>query len=1064
MNFQKLNAEYFSSLPIEYKIKGEEIFKNRKRDFKITGEDEGNSLLLLPFSLNSNKPIKVSITHTPNSVSGNCTCKDFNRFDACSHVAAATLFMAKNKEFTLVNHNRAHTGIELKSGTGYELAFLFHTGLNDSIGLRFKTALLLNKKNVKSIERFSALPHLRNHLLDRFDPEARDLIEQLEGGRKEFMNQWLMRDPFAENYSAEQTNESYLKYIWIRLIRLWPVLKDWQNLYSLSVPDSFKIQNIKPATLIKGALNPEFYIYRDRQNVVVQLLFSIGNKSYRAQDVSAGNKLLLNMDGRFFLPDDFEHVKLMTDYKDGVKSFPFTSKLNIWKDVISPLQNKFKTEVHPDLQLTIKEVEPQPFVLVAEYLNNYLMLMPYFNYEDKMVAYNDQQQITGTENGQDYYVNRAQDQEKRFYESLRPLHPTFSKQLQREFFYVPFQDVMKNNWLLKTIRKLQDENVLLKGLDSLKKFKHSTKTPKFTLKVSSGIDWFDLKIKFSYEDTLVPLKDIQTAILSGQKMVVLGDGSFGVLPEEWLGQFEAILRMGKIEGDTLKLDKKLFYLLQDVEISIKEEKVLKELEEKKRSLIDFEEKEMVPLSQKIKAKLRPYQLAGFHWLQSLDNLGWGGCLADDMGLGKTLQTISFLQFVKEKYQGSCNLIVCPTSLIYNWESEVKKFAPDLRYIIYYGYGRKFDPEFLNQFDLIITSYGSVRNDIDELKKHLFHYIVLDESQTIKNPEARTTRVFQLLNSRNRIILSGTPIQNNTFDLYAQMNFLNPGLLGNKNSFKNHFAIPIDKEQNREAAAQLRKITRPFILRRTKEKVAPDLPDKMETILWCHMKDKQREFYERYKENYRIRLMNKIDENGIKKSSFEILEGLTRLRQICDSPQLVHDLYDSTTESAKIRELLRELEENSGHHKVLIFSQFTSMLALIREEFERVNISHVYLDGKTPGKTRLELVKNFQEDESIKAFLISLKAGGVGLNLTAADYVYLVDPWWNPAAESQAIDRTHRIGQTKKVFAYKMICKDSIEEKILHLQEKKKSLSEDLIGEEASFVSKLTKEDIEYLFS
>jgi non-specific serine/threonine protein kinase len=491
---------------------------------------------------------------------------------------------------------------------------------------------------------------------------------------------------------------------------------------------------------------------------------------------------------------------------------------------------------------------------------------------------------------------------------------------------------------------------------------------------------------------------------------------------------------------------------------------LKELEDKKQRLQNIDSLQAKPVSKKIKAVLRPYQIGGFHWLQALDELGWGGCLADDMGLGKTLQAISFLQFIKEKYKKSTSLVVCPTSLIYNWESEIQKFAPSLKYHIYYGMNREFSKEHLENHDIIITSYGTMRNDIEDLQHHQFHYIILDESQSIKNPEALVTKAVGLLKAKNRIILSGTPVQNNTFDLYAQMNFLNPGFLGNKEFFKTEFAIPIDKNSDSEVAEQLRKMIYPFILRRTKEKVATDLPDKTETILWCEMKKEQRAVYDEYKNYYRHQLINKIEESGMKNAAIYILEGMMRLRQICDSPVLVKDPEVTTTASIKLHELLREVSENSGTHKLLIFSQFTEMLSLVKEAFTKEGITHLYLDGKTPSAKRKELVDQFQTDSNIKAFLISLKAGGVGLNLTAADYVYLIDPWWNPAVEDQAIDRTHRIGQTQKVFAYKMICKDTVEEKILQLQQKKKSLSKELISEEKGFIKKLTKDDVEFLFS
>lgn len=1062
MTREKLSKKYFASLPGECRYNGEELYKNRKADFILEPESHDFLQVVLPFSMRSTRMIKPVFFASGESLTGRCTCKDFKLFSECTHLAAGALFISNGEISKPKPQRTGKIQIGSETGTGYELGFLFHHGLGE-IGIKFMPVLLVAKTTGLTMERVTGLPGIKATLISQFKSQDQEAILQLEGGFKFFGQQATTSFGYNSAFSDGGQTEAYEKYFWTRLKALWPTILRMGNVLSLQAPRPFRLESIREIAVSPSVPRPELYIYPDKEHAIIQLRYLIDGQYHNHQNVSVNSPLLLEIENQYLLHDEWENVLLAKEYKRGFKAVPLKSKASLYQEVVVPLRKKYEVELHPDLQMEIKEADVQPFVLVAEYLGNYLMMIPHFSYEDHIVAYNDKKEIAVTGKDQNYLISRNLQLEKEFFESLRPLHPGFTRQLQQDFFYVPFQDVMKGSWFLKTIRRLQEEDVQVRGMENLKKFKHSTKTPRFKLRVSSGIDWFDLKIKFSYDDTAVPLKDIQTTILSGQRMVVLGDGSFGILPEEWLTNFEALIRMGKVEGDNLRIDKKLFYLLQDAEIQIKEENILKELEEKKKALLRFEEQISAPVSKHIRATLRPYQMAGYQWMQSLDHLGWGGCLADDMGLGKTLQTITFLQYVKEKYPGSCNLIVCPTSLIYNWEEELKKFAPRINYHIHYGINRQFDDEHLQKFDLIITSYGSVRNDIDELKKYKFHYIVLDESQAIKNPEARLTKACFLLEAKNRIILSGTPVQNNTFDLFAQMHFLNPGLLGNKHSFKNNFSIPIDKEQNKDAAQRLRKITRPFILRRTKENVAHDLPDKSEIVLWCHMKEKQRQVYERYKQFFRNSLISKIEEDGVKKSAFKILEGLTRLRQICDSPELIGDTFNATTESAKIYELLRELEENTGNHKILVFSQFTSMLGLIRRELEKAGISHLYLDGSTPGKTRMELVTQFQQDASIKTFLISLKAGGVGLNLTAADYVYLVDPWWNPAAESQAIDRTHRIGQTKKVFAYKMICKDSIEEKILQLQQKKKSLSEDLIGEEASFVSKLTREDIEFLF-
>jgi SNF2 family DNA or RNA helicase len=313
-------------------------------------------------------------------------------------------------------------------------------------------------------------------------------------------------------------------------------------------------------------------------------------------------------------------------------------------------------------------------------------------------------------------------------------------------------------------------------------------------------------------------------------------------------------------------------------------------------------------------------------------------------------------------------------------------------------------------------------------------------------------------------MTGTPIENNTFDLFAQMHFVNPGFLGTTKSFKEQYSQPIDRDANPERAAELRQLIKPFILRRTKEQVATELPPKMEDILYCTMEKEQRKVYDAYRNKYRDLLLGKIDEEGMEKSKIYIIEGLMKLRQICDSPLLLPGEENYGSASIKIEELLRNIEEKTGNHKIVVFSQFVSMLGLIKKELDKDLVSYEYLDGKSSKKARQQSVDHFQTDESCRVFLISLKAGGTGLNLTAADYVFLVDPWWNPAVEEQAIDRTYRIGQDKKVFAYRMICKDTIEEKIMNYQKKKKAIAADIIQAEESFMKQLTSADIKDLFS
>ncbi len=409
-----------------------------------------------------------------------------------------------------------------------------------------------------------------------------------------------------------------------------------------------------------------------------------------------------------------------------------------------------------------------------------------------------------------------------------------------------------------------------------------------------------------------------------------------------------------------------------------------------------------------------------------------------------------------------NIIIVPTTLLFNWKAEIEKFAPKIIAYFHYGVDRSKSTKEFNNYHIIFTSYGVLLRDIEYLREFQFNYVVLDESQAIKNPASRRFKAVNLIKAKNRITLTGTPIENNTFDLYSQMSFVNPGIFGSINNFKQNYSNPIDKESDEGVATELQKIINPFVLRRTKEMVAQELPAKTEDIIYCEMEPEQRKIYDAYRNEYRNKLLKNVEEQGIDKSKMMVLEALTRLRQICDSPSLI-DKVEYNSQSIKIKELINNIAYRTANHKILVFSQFVSMLSLIKTELDKHNILYAYLDGKSTSSQREMAVNNFQTKDSLRVFLISLRAGGTGLNLTASDYVYIVDPWWNPAVENQAIDRCYRIGQDKKVFAYKMICKNTVEEKILVLQAKKKKIASDIIQTDDNIIKKLTINDIKSLF-
>ena len=698
-----------------------------------------------------------------------------------------------------------------------------------------------------------------------------------------------------------------------------------------------------------------------------------------------------------------------------------------------------------------------------------LLIVPHFVYQDEnevgseVTFMRDQRRSkTGFEDNKITMLERDLPAENAVWDWVKSLNPAFANQTGQPFFYVPLDQVMKGGWLFSFVEAVGKKKYELLGFKDLKKMRFNPNRGTVKVNASSGIDWFDMTVEITFGDQRISLAEAKKALLKKQNYVQLQDGSLGVLPDEWISKLEPLLQFGRVNGEKIHLSKIHFSLIDELVSETDNEEVFRELYEKKQKLLNFKQIPNVALPGNVNATLRQYQEEGYKWIHFLDEFGWGGCLADDMGLGKTLQMLTFLQQQKNINPQNTNLVVVPTTLIFNWQAEAAKFTPDLSLYVHRGMARRKDIDFFREYDIILTTYGTMRSDVELLRKFDFNYIVLDEAQAIKNPDSLTSKASRLLHAKNRLTMTGTPVENNTFDLYSQFEFLNPGMLGHADFFRSEYATPIDKYQDKEKAAELRKLVYPFMLKRTKEEVATDLPDKTETILFCEMGVKQRKVYDTFREKYRLEIAEKLATEGLNKSSFLILEALLKLRQICDSPSILSGDEDFGNESAKLEEIVREIEENASNHKILIFSQFLGMLDLIRQHLEKVNIPYEYLDGQTVD--RAGRVNRFQSDQTCRVFLMSLKAGGVGLNLTEADYVYLVDPWWNPAVERQAIDRTHRIGQTRKVFAYKMICKDTIEEKILLLQQRKQDLAEDLVGGESGFIKKLSQEDIMGLFS
>lgn len=692
-------------------------------------------------------------------------------------------------------------------------------------------------------------------------------------------------------------------------------------------------------------------------------------------------------------------------------------------------------------------------------LDNHVLFTPMLAYDDFEIELFTTEDFFVQKENSVIKIKRDTKTESQFTSFIKELHPKFDKSTLLSFLHLSPDEMIHNYWFLSFFEKCKQQAIEIFGFDTLSNFKYNPNKPRLSSSIKSGINWFDVELDVNFGGQKIMLSELKKMLQKNEKFIRLGDGSLGLLPQEWIEKLHRYFRYGEIKKDTLKISKLKFNLIEDLFEELQHTKGLIEINAKKQKLLNYAQQKDIPLPKKLNADLRPYQEAAYQWFYFLQETNLGGCLADDMGLGKTLQVITLLLKEKE-LKKKASLVVLPKSLLFNWAAEIEKFAPQLRYIIHHGTQRIQEDKKFEEYDVVLTTYGTLASDIELFNRFKFNYAVLDESQAIKNPQSIRFKSVCLIQSEHRLALTGTPIENNTFDLYAQMHFLNPGLLGNLTTFKKHYSDPIDINGSKEIAVELQKLIHPFLLRRTKKQVAKELPEKTESVIYCEMEPDQYDFYTKASMAYKASIEEMIDQDGLGKSKMLVIEALTKLRQICNAPVLVDAASKSS--SVKIAVLRQHILEKTGKHKVLVFSQFVGMLKLIQADLKQHGVKTIYLDGST--NNRGDLVEEFQTNNEISVFLISLKAGGTGLNLTAADYVYLVDPWWNPAVENQAIDRCYRIGQDKHVFAYRMICKNTIEEKIQQLQAKKIDLAEDLIKTDEGFMKKLQKEDLKSLFA
>jgi superfamily II DNA or RNA helicase len=791
------------------------------------------------------------------------------------------------------------------------------------------------------------------------------------------------------------------------------------------------------------------------QNLRIEFMFK------EAQIISNKPAWLLLNDVLYFFDQDIEGKKLQPFLNKRFIAIPKTTEATYFEKFVAPLIEKHHVYAE-GFEIRTEQFEAIPVIKVLYVDGGLSQIQLYFKYGEYTFSVENAHKVTvRLEKTADNYifhrVKRSAEWEKKQFNLLLSLG---LKKTSSLFSNLEVASADENpsygaiNWVNEHIEILQASGFEIEQATGQKKFVFGAS--KIDLEVKEGNDWFDIHAVVWFGKYQIPFLSLKQHILHKKREFLLPDGEVAIIPDKWFTQYGSLFSLAEA-GKTLKLKKHHIGLINDL---AEDSLANVTLERKLQRLSDFEDIADTQMPVHFKGSLRDYQKAGYNWFSFLREYNFGGCLADDMGLGKTIQTLAMLQKVKEDDQllgiQTTSLIVMPTSLIYNWLTEAKKFTPKLKILAHTGTNRNKDVANFANYDIIITTYGVTRVDVDELKNFYFNYIILDESQNIKNPASKSFKAVRSLKSKHKLILSGTPVENSVSDLWSQLTFLNPGLLGTQAFFYEEYVQAIEKKKDEEKARKLQSIIKPFVLRRTKEQVAAELPPKTEQVIYCDMSEDQAAYYEKTKSAYRNDLLQSMDDGTFAQKQVQLLQGLTALRQLANHPAMIDGEYMS--DSGKFENVIHTLDNVlKGGHKVLVFSQFVKHLDIFKKHFEAENIPFAYLDGST--RNRGEIVSEFQQNAELKVFLISIKAGGVGLNLTQADYVFILDPWWNPAVEQQAIDRTHRIGQDKKVFIYKFIAKDTVEEKILALQNRKKSLANSLITTEESFFKSLSKEDI-----
>jgi len=1045
---------------------------------------------------------RVSVSQIEGAVISSCSCDQDNQ-KLCQHQAEIIHSIIEQQQFRVFFDNNLRRKILVQSAKGYGLEN--ESDLDAYFQLSYADGKLSVETKMKELLKMDELAFKKNlipqqqSLIKKLAAQETDKKQILVIGRHRYYNQLsflLMEADITQTGKIKNPVSSTdpMNLIWKSenplAVKFYTALVVFQNKYNEDNTDT-ELDALQQ--IIKNPLELEVY-FHDRdisETISAKSLIPVGLKILKAEiqltvfkkepffeitgelafnDISLPFKNVMLRNEHFVYHHQTFYFVDHPDMLRVIKFFKTNNEILLihaskYKEFIQTVLSSLERFVHINYSYIRKAtsaqlIEKNFHVERIIYLNqkgNFIAIIPVMKYGDiEVPVYSRKQIFDIDQNGNEFKIERDYNAEIALTSVIMNQHPDFHEQLEgHEYFYLHKDKFLDENWFINAFEIWRNEGITILGFNEIKNNKLNSHKAKITIEVNSGIDWFNAKLKIHFGKKNATLKQVHSALRNKSRFVQLDDGSHGILPDEWIGKIARYFQAGDVDGDLLKIPKISFTEISDLfEKEVLSEEVQNEITTYHEQFSKIKRSEVsIPIG--LNAELRDYQREGLNWLNFLDNFNFGGCLADDMGLGKTVQIIAFILSQREKYGHTTNLVVVPTSLLFNWQEEIEKFAPSLKILTHYGAEREKSITKIHEYEIVLTTYGMILSDIRFLKNFRFNYIFLDESQAIKNPNSERYKAARLLQSRNRIVLTGTPVENNTFDLYGQLSFACPGLLGSKQYFKDIYAIPIDKFEYSKRALELQQKIKPFILRRTKKQVATELPEKTEMVIYCEMNAEQRKIYDNYEHELR-EFISATDDDEITKNSMHVLTGLTKLRQICNSPVLLKEGH-SGNNAVKIEILTEQIENKSKEHKILVFSQFVGMLDLIKVELENKNIPFEYLTGQT--KDRGSKVQNFQTNDEVRVFLISLKAGGVGLNLTEADYVYLIDPWWNPAIENQAIDRSHRIGQTKNVVAVRLICTNTVEEKIMNMQKKKHKLAQDLIKTDASFFNSLSKNEL-----